>query len=262
LKIDVVGKRTFYSNGNGWFAPDQPSVVFIHGAGMDHSVWTLPARHFARHGYNVVAPDLPGHGRSAGPQLTSIEAMAQWLQHLLDALTIDQATMVGHSMGSLAALAFAARQPNRTRTLALLGTSAPMPVTDVLLDAARANDHDAIDMANTWSHSSFGLQGGNANPGINMMMSGQRLIERAADDVFYTDLNACNSFTEGDVLAAEITVPTMVIAGDEDKMTTAARGAEVARLIRNAELVHLSSCGHSMLSERPNEVLDALREIV
>ncbi len=265
MYIEINGERTFYSgsggNGKDDDMADQASVLFVHGAGMDHTVWTLPARHFARLGYRVIVPDLPAHGRSAGTPLASIAAMAGWLRDLLDALNIEKVAMVGHSMGSMAALTFAASFPERTRSLALLGSSAPMPVTDLLLDAARANDHDAIDMANIWSHSTFGLQGGNANPGINMTMSGQRLLERAANGVFFTDLNACNDFTNGATLATAITVPTLVIAGDEDKMTPAPRGAEIAGLIDQARLVRLACCGHSMLSERPNEVLDALKDI-
>ena len=59
-----------------------------------------------------------------------------------------------------------------------------MPVSESLLSAADKNDHAAIDMANSWSHSSFGKLGGNEVPGICMNMSGQRLLERAPDNTF------------------------------------------------------------------------------
>jgi pimeloyl-ACP methyl ester carboxylesterase len=262
MYITVDGNRVFYSNGNGETNPGQPSVVFLHGAGMDHSVWVLPARYFARHKFNVVSLDYPGHGRSAGTPLTSIEDLAAWVSSTLDVLSIDDAAIVGHSMGSLVAMAFAASFPTRTRSLALLGTSTPMPVADPLLDAAKANDHDAIDMANTWSHSSFGQMGGNDNPGICMTMSGQRLLEQSKDDVFFTDLSACNSFHQGAELAARITTPTLVIIGSGDKMTAPVSARQVAGLIQGSRTIELHPCGHSMLSEQPNAVLDALATIV
>lgn len=262
MYTQVNGLKTFYSAGNGQFHPDQLSVLFVHGAGMDHSVWVLPSRHFARHGYNVVAVDLPGHGRSEGEAITSISQMASWLKDLLSTLGIQKTAVVGHSMGSLVALNFAANYPELTRTLVLLGTSTPMPVADMLLDAAEANDHDAIDMANIWSHSSFGQMGGNENPGINMTMSGQRLIERSAADVFFTDLNACNAFADGEELAARIDLPAMLIMGDQDKMTSPVSAKKVADNIENCQVVSLSPCGHSMLSEQPNSVLDALKTMV
>ncbi len=261
MYTEVDGRKVFYSNGTGQFKPDQPSIVFIHGAAHDHSVWVLPSRHFARHGYNVVAVDLPGHGRTEGPLLQSISALADWLHDLLDTLNIESSVIVGHSMGSLIGLNFAANYPERTKSLVLLGTSTPMPVTDMLLDAARENDHDAIDMANIWSHSSFGQMGGNTNPGINMTMSGQRLIEQSADHVLFTDLNACNDFTDGEALAAKVTSPTLIVIGMDDKMTSPVSAQAVAERIEGSRTVELSPCGHSMLSEQPNAVLDAIKSI-
>src|SRR5437868_8841070 len=90
-----------------------PTIVFIHGAQNDHSVWALQTRYFAHHGFGVLAVDLPGHGRSKGAPLTSVEAMADWLLALLDTAGAGQAMLVGHSMGSLIALEAAHRAPQR-----------------------------------------------------------------------------------------------------------------------------------------------------
>ena len=102
--VQVDGAQAYIGTGSGAAAADAPAVVFIHGAGMDHTVWALPARHFARKGLCVVAPDLPGHGRSSAPAngapaLASVEEMASWVGSLLDALSIATAAVVGHSMG-------------------------------------------------------------------------------------------------------------------------------------------------------------------
>ncbi len=258
----VNKQKTFFSTGTGTHDPEQKSVVFLHGAGHDHTVWVMPSRHFARHGYNVYAFDFPGHGRSAGDPCKSIDAFADWLAGAIDELGITDCAVVGHSMGSLIALNFAARYPDKLRSLALLGTSVPMPVADPLLNAARDNHHDAIDMANTWSHSSFGLLGGNETPGIRMTIGGQRLLERSADDVFFTDLNACNEFTNGAELAPQITVETLVIVGNQDRMTAPVNALQVAEAIPGSRIVRLDPCGHAMLSEQPNAVLDALKTIV
>ncbi len=262
MYFEVNGLKTFCSNGSGNLLRDQPAVVFLHGAGLDHSNWVLPARHFARRKFNVFALDLPGHGRSAGSALDSIPSMSEWLRDAVAALDLSQPAVVGHSMGSLVALHFAARYPDSLRVLALLGTSLPMPVSDPLLDAARANHHDAIDMANIWSHSSIGQIGGNETPGIHMLMSGQRLLEKAGPDVFFTDLNACNEFTEAVSLAKKVAVESLVIVGDQDKMTAPVNAVEVANNIERCAIRKLSPCGHAMLAEQPNAVLDALITIV
>ncbi len=259
-RLAAAGRTVYVGNGSGHAGTDAPSVVFVHGAGMDHTVWALPARYFARHGLRVAAVDLPGHGRSEGPPLDSIDAMAAWLETVLDALAIDRAAIVGHSMGSLVAYRAAMSAPHRWRALALLGTSAPMPVTAPLINAARDNHHAAIDMANTWSHSA-GTLGANANPGIWMLGAGERLLERSAPGVFHADLAACNGF-DADSASGPIDCPCLVIVGDDDMMTPPRSGLGVAASLPGARIVRLAGCGHAMLSERPNDVLDALIPIV
>ena len=255
MRITVDGHPVFVGTGSGHPAADAPAVVFLHGAAHDHTVWVMPARFFARHGRRVLAPDLPGHGRSGGPALETIEALADWLARLLDAVGVTTATIVGHSMGALIAQAFAIRHPARTRAIVFLGVSAPMPVTERLLNAAKANESSATDMANGWSHSARGKLGGNPNPGMWMLGGGARLIERSGPSVHYADLAACNAFKSD---PSQVAVPTLVIVGDADQMTPARAGRDVAARIPHARLVTLVGCGHAMLSEQPNEVLDAL----
>lgn len=161
--------RAYAATGNQPLGPDRETVVFVHGTAMDHTVWVLPTRYFARHGRNVLAVDLPGHGRAEGLLLASVEEMADWIVRLLDAAGLDRAAVVGHSMGSLVALAAAVGHRDRVRALMMIGTSVPMPVTDRLLDNAEANDHSAFDMLNVWGHSRAAHLGGNPTPGMWMM---------------------------------------------------------------------------------------------
>ena len=259
-RIQLDGRTVYVGNGSGHPAADAESVVFVHGAGMDHTVWALPARYFARQGFRVAAVDLPGHGRSEGPPYDRIDDIAAWLGQVLDVLAIPTAAVVGHSMGSLVAYRFASTMPDRCRAMALLGTSAPMPVTDPLLNAARDNHHAAIDMANTWSHST-GTLGSNPNPGVWMLTVGERLLERSAPGVFHADLTACNTFG-ANAAEASIQCPVLVIAGNDDMMTPARAGLDVAQSLPDARVVRLEGCGHAMLNERPNEVLDALISVV
>ena len=134
-------------------AEDAPALFFVHGAGMDHTVWVMPARYFARHGYRVLAVDLPVTESRKRPALDSVDAMADWIARLVEtsAAHASEVTVVGHDMGSLVGMSLAARYPALIDRLVLLGTSAPMPVADVLLNAAEDNDHAAIDMANAES---------------------------------------------------------------------------------------------------------------
>tara|TARA_E500000331_G_scaffold179145_1_gene172548 strand:+ start:2836 stop:3627 length:792 start_codon:yes stop_codon:yes gene_type:complete len=257
MRIDINGNEVFYGTGSGTPSDAANTLIFVHGAGFDHTIWVMPARYFARHGWRVVALDLPGHGRSQGQALTSIAQMADWLAQVIDAVSPNQqASVVGHSMGSLVAMSLAARHANKVQKLALLGTSAPMPVADVLLNAALDNDQAAIDMTNTWSHSARGSLGSSQNPGVSNLHIGERLLQQAGAGVFHTDLAACNGFTADGL--AEVKQPTLVIIGDEDKMTPPRAGLAVADQLPNVQQRRLAGCGHSMLSEQPNQVLDEL----
>lgn len=261
MKVEVLGQETYVGTGSGPFDATRPAVLFVHGAGMDHTVWVMQARYFARHGHAVLAPDFPGHGRSAGEPLTRVEAMADWLRELLEALDVSAATVVGHSLGSLVAYAFAARHPEQTSSIVLFGTSLPMPVTHVLLDAAEDDDHAAFDMANSWSHSSRGSLGGNPVPGMFVLRGGERLLERLAPGVYYADLSACNAFDPAAL--GPVTAPATIVVGTEDRMTPQKAGVKVAELLGGGTRVHtLAGSGHAMMSECPNEVLDILIDVV
>lgn len=262
MEFTVDKRKVYAATGNREMDPALPTVVFVHGAGQDHTIWVLPTRYFVRHGRNVLAVNLPGHGRSEGPPLASIEAMADWIIGVLDAAGIEQSAVVGHSMGSLIALETAVRHPDRVRAIALVGTSVPMPVSDELLQSARQDDHAAVEMLTLWGHSRAAQIGGNATPGMWMIGGGQRLLERAVPGAIYADLKACNEYVNGVENANKLACPALLILGGRDSMTPTRSAMAVAKAIPDAETVILERAGHALLAERPDPVLDELIKVV
>ena len=133
MTFQMDGAKVFVAQGGKAHDQNLPLVIFIHGAGMDHSVWALQSRWFAHHGARVAAIDLPGHGGSAGPELKDIGALADWTARLIAAFGEAPATLVGHSMGALIALETAAKHPSRVAAIALPGAAGKMPVSGDLL---------------------------------------------------------------------------------------------------------------------------------
>jgi len=262
MRFDVDGRAVYAYGGTRPFGHDRPTVLFVHGAANDHGVFALQSRYFAWHGMNAVAVDLPGHGRSGGDALASVEALADWLRNVLDALGVHDASVVGHSMGALAALECAARYPERITRLALLGPSVPMPVSDDLLAAAARNDHIAYELINGWSFSAAGQLGGNQVPGMWMLGNAMRLMERTRDDVLSTDLIACNRYANGFTAAAEVRCPTLVVIAARDIMAPPRNAKALVDALPNVTTVTLAETGHSMMAERPDAVLDALRQFL
>ncbi len=258
MDFTVRGQRCFAATGGQAFSHDKPAVFLIHGAGMDHSVWVFQTRYLAHHGWSVAALDLPGHGRSQGQPLDSIEAIADWLVEAMDALGVPSATLVGHSMGAITALSAAARHADRVGAIACCGVAAKMPVHPDLLAAAEANNQAAIDMVNAWAHGSDAHLGGHPASGLWLIGGGDRLLARARPGVLHADLAACNSYAGGMADAAALQCPALFLLGTRDRMTPAKAGRALAAAAPEATLDVIADCGHMMMTERPEETLQAL----
>ena len=259
MRIEVAGRDVYAYTGARPLDAALPTVVFVHGAGNDHSVWALQSRYFAHHGTNALAVDLPGHGRTRGDAFDSIEAIADWIPALLDGAGVGGAALVGHSMGALAVLECAARHPERVTRIALLGPAAPMPVADALLDAAKRDDHVAFELITGWSYSAGKQLGGNTMPGVWLIGNAMRLLERTNPGVLHADLVACNAYAGGLAAAAKVRCPVLVVDGARDIMAPPKNARELIGALRGARVVDLPECGHAIMAEQPDAVLDALR---
>ena len=272
MLIDVAGKRAYAYTGGKRFDASLPVVVFIHGAQHDHSVWILQSRYFAHHGHAVLAIDLPGHGRSEGPALASVEAMADWTLALLAAVgagsASGHATIVGHSMGSLVALEAAARAATTEASpvidrIALLATAYPMQVSDALLDATRNDEPRAIEMISIWSsdtaHGGYSHKPSAPAPGFGIVWGGRRLMQRQAKGVLHNDFAACNAYRNGEAAAQAVRCPVLFIIGENDAMTAARSGKALAAMVSDASVVVLTGSGHLVMSEAPDATREALK---
>ena len=260
------GPSTAYAyTGGKPFDPTLPCVVFIHGALNDHSVWTLLARWFANHGRSVLAVDLPGHARSVGTPPADVEAAADWLLALLDAAGVREAALVGHSMGSLIALEAAARAPERVTRLVMMATAYPMKVSQALLDTARETPLQAIDAVNAFSHAGFAAKPSFPGPG-SWLHGGDRALMRQVQakqtgvNLFHHDFSVCNAYAGGFEAAAKVRCPVSLVLASEDRMTHPAQARELAAALEAT--VHTVHAGHALMSEAPDAVLRALRQVL
>ncbi len=262
MDLRVAGDTAYAYTGGKAFDPKLPAVVLIHGGEQDHCVWVLQSRYLAHHGYAVLAVDLPGHGKSGGAPLESIEHMAGWIVALLDAAKVSTAALVGHSMGSLAALECAARYPQRVGRIALLGTAFPMRVSPDLLQATESRESDAHNMINVWSHSAHAHYPSNPGPGFWVIGGNLRLMQRQKPGVLRADFAACDGYKTGFERAAQVRCPALFLLGARDAMTPARAGRDLARAVPNSTVVTLASAGHNLMGEKPDEILDILLEFL
>ena len=266
--MDLIETPRLYAyTGGKAFDPALPTIVFLHGGEHDHSVWILQSRYMAHHGYSVLALDLPGHMRSAGPALTTIESMSALIAGALKECGVNSLMLVGHSMGSLIALEVAAVLGDQVRGVVLVATASPMRVSDALLDATKSSPAQAMEMINVWSHSAsieaFDRKPSSPGPGFSNIWSNLRLMQRIAQrngaNVLNADFVACNTYQHGVQAATELTCPALFILGTSDSMTPARAAQPLIKACKDATVVTLSGSGHSLMAENPDGVREALQ---
>lgn len=231
----------------------KPPVVLLHGAGGTSLYWPPEMRRLK--GYRVYAPDLPGHGKSAGSGAQTIPAYAQAVVEWLGALGLHRAVFVGHSMGSAIALSLALDYSEHVLGLGLLGAGARLRVAPEILTCAAdpAMLTNVVAVVVSWSFSP------GASPRL-VELATQRMSE-ARPSVLYGDFLACNAFDEMGRIA-QIQQPALVICGSDDRMTPLRYSQYLADHIPHAALKVVHSAGHMVMLEQPRAVAEALGEFL
>lgn len=267
MYIDIKGQRSYAYTGGKDFNPAQPTVVLVHGVLCDHSVWVLQSRYLAHHGWNVLAVDLPGHCKSAGAPPASVQEGAAFVKDLLDAMQVPQATLVGHSFGSLICLQAAADLGTRVTHLAMVGTAYPMQVSPALLNASRDTPAQALHMTNVFSRATLAPPSGAGSWvfGASLALGRRVLASNKTVNVFHTGFNACNSYDQGLQAMAAVTCPVLMVLGEADQMTLPknaqpliAQAKESGVSLQVVTIPH----GHHQMTESPDETLDALKRFL
>lgn len=244
----------------------RPSVILIHGAANDHSVWEPPFRQNAelqaKLGANLLAVDLPGHGQTFAAAKPSIEAYADWVINLLDNGAIEHASLIGHSMGSLIALDCARRYPRRVTKLGLIAPSLPMPVSDTLLTSITESPEAALDQLVRWNFYLAKNADGTFPPPTAKMTAYRALLAAARSGVAVNDLKACANYRLTDAELAAISQPTAILASLRDKMASPDGARSLAAKLPQATFTMIDHAGHAMMQDAPDKVSDWLTALL
>ena len=259
MRIEVNGDKTFVSTGGRAFDPEGAVLLFVHGSGQSHLSWLLQARFFANRGWQVLAPDLPGHYLSAGAPPESVEATADWCADLLAATGVSSATIIGHSQGALATLEMARRHPDHVEKIAMIGCAQAIPVNDMLIEMATNAEDKAIRFMVSWSHGSEGHRHDHTVPGQSHLLFGNQVMGQNAEGILLSDLKACNAYKSGEEAAKAVTCPALLILAQNDRMVPMKFGLKLGEVLPDCQTLVVEDAGHFVQSEKSVETNAALR---
>tara|TARA_B100000886_G_scaffold304719_1_gene236120 strand:- start:143 stop:916 length:774 start_codon:yes stop_codon:yes gene_type:complete len=256
LIFQIENKNIHASDAGQGIDLGKETIVFLHGSGLSHIVWSLTEQFFSNKNFNVLSVDLPGHGNSDGPCLDTIEKIADWLEQVFISLNLEKLTLVGHSQGCLEILEYASKYKNRLKKIVFIGGSNKMPVHSDLIDLAKNGDSDAVKLMMKW-----GYEGSKKFIGGNPV---EKIIQSPRDirEILAVDLVACNNYKNGTDAAKSIECPSLFIFGSLDKMVNLEAGKKFSNLVKNSTVHVIEGCGHMIMIEKAFEMRDKVLEFL
>ena len=254
--FQVENKNVHASDAGQGIDPKKQTIVFLHGSGMSHVIWSLTEQFFSNQNFNVLSIDLPGHGNSDGPCINTIEKITDWLEKAFNQLNLNDLVLIGHSQGCLEILEFAHKYPSRIKKLIFVGGSYKMPVHPDLIELAKNGDSDAVKLMMKW-----GYEGSKKFIGGNPI---ERIIQSPRDirEILAVDLIACNNYSNGKEAAGSISCPSMFMFGALDKMVNIEVGKKFSNLVKNSSTHILEGCGHMIMIEKAFEMREKVLEFL
>ena len=254
--FQLENKNIHASDSGQGIDTNKDTIVFLHGSGLSHIVWSLAEQFFSSKNYNVLSIDLPGHGISDGPCLDSVEKIADWMEKVFDKLKLKNLILVGHSQGCLEILEYSSRYKERLKKLVFVGGSNKMPVHPDLIELAQSGHSDAVKLMMKW-----GYEGSKKFIGGNPV---EKIIQSPRDisEILAVDLNACNNYSNGSEAAKVIDLPSMLIFGELDKMVNLEIGKKFSNLIKNSTTHVIKGCGHMIMIEKAFEMREKILEFL
>ena len=254
--FQLENKNIYASDSGQGIDTNKDTIVFLHGSGLSHIIWSLAEQFFSSKNYNVLSIDLPGHGNSDGPCLDSIEKIADWMEKVFDKLKLKNLILVGHSQGCLEILEYSSRYKERLKKLVFVGGSNKMPVHPDLIELAQSGHSDAVKLMMKW-----GYEGSKKFIGGNPV---EKIIQSPRDisEILAVDLNACNNYSNGFEAAKVIDLPSMLIFGELDKMVNLEAGKKFSNLIKNSNTHVIKGCGHMIMIEKAFEMREKILEFL
>jgi len=215
------------------------TIVFIHGAGGNASYWLKQLIGIGR-SFHVLAPDLPGHGKSGGAACDNIKDYREFIYKFAVKLVNGCFYLAGHSMGGAVTLEFSLSHPELLEGAILIATGARFSAIHAVLDMIKngRHNHELVSFA----------YGQNTPPRLKELAL--REISATSPVVWFKDFSACKRFDVTPRLS-EIQLPALILAGTEDLLTPLKYSRLLECGLPKARMSEIEGAGHMLMLEKP-----------
>lgn len=243
-EILVDGEKIHYIKSDS-IEPLRPTVLFIHGAAQRTATWKYQLEILKDHpDFNVIAPDLPGHGQSEGKGRRSVAEYTEFMVRFIKTLKLNAIIAVGHSMAGGIAMLLAVDHPGMISACVLVDTGVKMPVAEESLKTVKNNYQSFCDISPNRMY---------ANSASDELKREYKAgLLDTSPEVSYWDLVACNEF-DIDSRVDSIDVPTLIISGEHDILTPVKYGEYLHEKIKGSSFHVIMGAGHFVMQESPEE---------
>ncbi|MBT8490101.1 MAG: alpha/beta hydrolase [Deltaproteobacteria bacterium] len=250
--LEIGGVKIAYRVNDDGLSDTRKSLVFIHGSGCDHTLWDYQFKALSGD-FNIVGVDLPGHGRSEGAGEQDVERYVEWVRKIIEALALRKPVLAGHSLGAAISLTFAVKYGERLSGIVPVGGGVTMPVNEMILDGIRNDTATTLTFI-----AKFSVTKKNREKFVKPLGDG---MLKVSPEIIYGDFLSCNRLDITEEIQ-KIPVPTLLICGEDDKMTPPDLSRYMSENIPGAKLAVIGDAGHFVMQENADAFNGVLKNFI
>lgn len=249
---EIDGVKIAYGTNDDGLSNDRKTLIFIHGSGCDHTLWDNQFKALGSV-FNMVGIDLPGHGQSEGTGEQEVERYVEWVRKIIGALALKKPVMAGHSLGAAISLTFAIKYGELLSGIVPVGGGVTMPVNETILKGLRDDTAATLTFI-----AKFSVTKENREKFVQPLVDG---MLKVSPEVIYGDFLSCDRLNITEDIQ-RITIPTLLICGEDDKMTPPALSRYMEEQIPGAKLAVIEEAGHFVMRESADAFNSVLRDFI
>jgi pimeloyl-ACP methyl ester carboxylesterase len=250
--VPIGRKQISYWRGRREILEGREVVLFIHGAGGGEYIWSCQ-KGFFKNQFNPMVIELPGHGKSEGEGEQEIERYAEHVHAFLKAIKLSKVSLIGHSMGGAIVQTLALTHPEMIHKIVLVGTGARLRVLPAILNGIKDHFEETVRKITQFAYS-------RKDP-LDLIEKGISQLMRSRPEVLYGDFLACDRF---DLMkeVEKIDLPTLILCGEEDKMTPVRYSQFLHDRIKGSKMEILPDAGHMVMMESPQSFNEKVKAFI